>query len=83
MLAAIHLNDKIGLSTCEIRKIWTNRKLSDKLMTIQSPTTQFIPKNLFCRIVHFPKHTGSLGLLSIGSTHGAAPHPTLRATFSP
>ena len=83
MLTAIHLNDKIDLSTCEIRKIRTNRKLPNKLMAIQSPTTQFTPKDFFCGIVHFPKHAGSRGLLSIGSTHGAAPHPTLRATFSP
>ena len=51
MLTAVDFDDEPQFTAGKIRKIGTNRQLSDKLVSVEPPIAQLIPLSVFCIIV--------------------------------
>ncbi len=82
MLASIDFHNQIGFTAGEVCEIRTDRQLTNKLVAIQSPSTQLMPKPFLGIVLNFPQLAGSRHFWLI-SSRMALPLIRPSGTFSP
>jgi hypothetical protein len=76
MLASIDLNNEPTFAADQINRVWTDRLLPDKFVTVETARPETIPQSCLRLGGGPPKASGAVGFDLISSSHAAPPpHP--------